>query len=891
MVCLMAVFWIGQASAENGQCKVPLFLQQNGAKANVLFILDSSGSMTSVIYHDDYDGTVTYSGRFKSTTVYGVSSARYYTPQDFNWSWESSPSAYLVPSEKGQDSRYMGNYLNWIFYNATDVQRASLPAITRIEVAKAVMSSIISDNTSLRFGIMKLRGDDGGEVVSPVGAEESVLLNDLESIVADGWTPLAESMVDALYYFQTSGLGAPIQYDCQENFIVLLTDGYPTQDLDVPAFIGDYDGDGKDPGTCESIGAEEPNSSKCSDYLDDVVAYLNDIDLRPDLQDIQNVVTYTIGFGVDMLLLQEAAFNGEGLYFTADNAIELRSAFTQIFGDIEAQLSSGSSVSVISSEHSSNNRLFRATFMPGAWWGFLEAHHLPYQENAYPIWEAGAVLSNRDPSTRIIFTSIDGQMVDFNQYNLDLLLPYLNTASADTAGDIIEYIRGTDIDGYRERAGRILGDIIGSSPTVVGAPSEFRLYLNYADFKANYSDREEVLYVGANDGMLHCFRASDGYELWAYIPQSNLGKLRKLMAPDYCHDYFMDASPKISDVYVDGQWKTALLCGQGEGGDRYLAMDITNPSYPYLMWEVSLPMINESPTSLSVARIQSLNKFVAFVGSGPDRSNGEAHLVALDMSDGSILWSDLLSVSADINKTTAPVVVDIDYDDYDDLLYVSDLAGHFWRVDLRENTWSKSMLFQTDQPIQSKPVLTVDEQSNVLAYFGTGQYLAPDDVFDTSQQTFYCIIDNHSENCVSRYDLVDQTSTISEISDNARGWFIDLVQTPGERMIRPDALAAGVVYFTTFAPTAALCASGGRSYLYTVDFLDGSAPDTEEGVEDDTTENRVEEFHEGIGSDPIVDFANEQIIIQFSDTKLMPIDAKIAFQRLIVRSWRPLYDQ
>src|SRR5207247_9874058 len=56
-----------------------------------------------------------------------------------------------------------------------------------------------------------------------------------------------------------------------------------------------------------------------------------------------------------------------------------------------------------------------------------------------------------------------------------------------------------------------LGDIVDSTPTVVGSPKE-RFDVIYGDttystFITQYKTRRQVAYVGANDGMLHAFNA------------------------------------------------------------------------------------------------------------------------------------------------------------------------------------------------------------------------------------------------------------------------------------------------------------------------------------------------------------------------------------------------
>jgi type IV pilus assembly protein PilY1 len=352
----------------------------------------------------------------------------------------------------------------------------------------------------------------------------------------------------------------------------------------------------------------------------------------------------------------------------------------------------------------------------------------------------------------------------------------------------------------------------------------------------------------------------------------------------------VDATPKVVDAYVGGYWRTILLCGQGEGGDGLFAIDVTYPDSPYLMWDVALPAFGETWSKPEIARLAGYTDPVVFLGSGPDETNGESYLVALDLATGAQLDAELLSTSLEMNMATTPVVLDMDFDGYDDLLYVSDLAGHVWRFEFAGAGWTKSLLFETDQPIQASPIVTVDEFGRTMVYFGTGKYVDQTDINDVTQQTFYCVVDDHSGTTVNRWDLVDQTSTISKLSDTNRGWLIDLVEAPGERVTKPDALIAGVVYFTTFQPNAELCGSGGHSWLYAVDFRDGTAMDDQDGNENDTTEGRVVDLGAGIGSEPVFDFANEQIIIQLNDTRISVQDVQMDIRRLIVRSWLERWD-
>lgn len=894
-ILIAATFWTTSIHAQ-GSCETPLFLQENGVDVNVLFIFDSSGSMNDAIYHDAYHPQTTYPGPFGATTKYNASAPGQYTPYDFNTAWTDTLSAYLVNSDLGRSGGYYGNYLNWVYFTATPQQRAEIPVVTRIQVAKASVNGIVQSAANMRFGVMRFNGDTGGSLVSPLGTDHAAIATNVNAIAGDGWTPLAETLVDAYYYLRDDDNA--IAYGCQRTFIIVVTDGFPTQDLNVPAWIGDYDNDGKEPGTCASIGALEPNSSNCSDYLDDVALYLFSNDIRDDYDGVQNAVTYTIGFSIDSGFLVEAAVNGGGLYFNANNSVQLNASLASVFNDIKARISSGSAVAVVSSENAEDNTLFRTKFMPARWTGHLEAFALPYQENDSPLWDAGVALYDRSPESRNIFTRINGSEMTFDVTSVSELASWLDVGidlngdgyaddyDYDLAGDIIDFVRGTEIPGYRDRGGWKLGDIVSSAPVVVGGPRGFHQYGSYLSFREANESRERTVYVGANDGMLHCFRASDGEELWAFIPESCLPKLKHLLNTSYCHEYYVDSTPRVFDTYINGNWRTVLYCGLGAGGDSYFAIDITDPYAPYVMWERSMPQFGRSWSEPEIARVQGFAEPLMIFGSGPDAVTGLAHLVALDAATGDVVWSDQLSSSLEMNMATAPVIVDMDFDSFDDLLYVSDLAGNVWRFDLTSGLFSKSLLFSTDQPIQASPILTVNELGQVMLYFGTGRYINDSDIDDATGQTFYCVIDNHTETSVGRYDLIDQTNSIQTLTPNYRGWYIDLVQASGERITNPDALVAGVVYFSSFQPNAEICGSGGHSWLYSVDFRDGSAIDSEDGSENDVTEGRVADLGVGIGSEPVFDFANEQIIVQLNDTRIEVRDVEMDIKQMIVRSWR-----
>ena len=279
-----------------------------------------------------------------------------------------------------------------------------------------------------------------------------------------------------------------------------------------------------------------------------------------------------------------------------------------------------------------------------------------------PVWEAGRILSEipdkavaaqrgyaLPSSGRYIFTWVDinnngavdpGEMIPFDKahkknFEAYLDLPQLSDSDYISAENLIKWIRGEDVSGFRSRRINFhgkgiktwrLGDIVYSTPTAAGSPPE-ALDLIYGDpsyrkFYSHNKDRRLVVYAGANDGMLHAFNGGFwdeqkqeykktlgsktafelGQELWAFIPFDLLPHLQALPQTDYDpghgkHVAFVDQKPKIMDVrFSDGSWHTILVCGMRMGGGEtpvngdilksaFFALDITDPEKPpILLW-------------------------------------------------------------------------------------------------------------------------------------------------------------------------------------------------------------------------------------------------------------------------------------------------------------------
>jgi Tfp pilus tip-associated adhesin PilY1 len=188
---------------------------------------------------------------------------------------------------------------------------------------------------------------------------------------------------------------------------------------------------------------------------------------------------------------------------------------------------------------------------------------------------AGLARAPKDPNVRNIYTFIPdgsggGSVVAFNLANAATLQPHLGGAPPAT---LIPFVRSLPI-----------GAVIGSTPALMDPPSldpppddDYGRTDAVGTFAGDHKDRRGIIFFGANDGMIHAVDARTGFEVWAFIPYNLLPKLRTLYdgQPVGTFDYFVDSSPKIAEVKLNGNWRSMLIIGQGPGGTFYQAFDVT----------------------------------------------------------------------------------------------------------------------------------------------------------------------------------------------------------------------------------------------------------------------------------------------------------------------------
>jgi hypothetical protein len=404
-------------------------------------------------------------------------------------------------------------------------------------------------------------------------------------------------------------------------------------------------------------------------------------------------------------------------------------------------------------------------------------------------WDAGELLDARAAGTRTIYTAVPGvsglNRTDFTTGNEPTLGPILQDVNNDNAG-LIDFVRGEDR--YWK-----LGDINHSQLIVVGPPggTPGLMGAGYDTFLTSNQNRQKVIYVGANTGMIHCFDTLTGEEIWGFIPYNLLPKLKNMWAVDaatgeryFSRDVYVDGSPVSGDVYIDAdgngsrEWRTVLICGQGPGYgssiagglNYYFALDITDPYNPQPLWEFTDVTMGETWSIPTVGKIvnDGNDSFVAFVGSGYDNDAGSTvgnYFYAVDIETGTSFWSyetfeeDTSGSFPNIQNTIpgSPSSIDVDQSGFTDRVYFADLDGRVYRLDssveyeLRgggNNTWDREVevIYEdsNNYPIITKPeswVSLTAAASIPRVFFGTG---GDDGAPGDTTYSFVVLLDSNS---------------------------------------------------------------------------------------------------------------------------------------------------
>ncbi len=491
--------------------------------------------------------------------------------------------------------------------------------------------------------------------------------------------------------------------------------------------------------------------------------------------------------------LRHAAYNGRGDFKTANDPQELADTLTAMFEEIGIGEGAASSVAFNTHTIQSDSVVYRAFFNTQNDTGDLVAQRintdgtLNTDNSGNPIfeWSAASQLDGKtgaSSDSRVIITYDDngfsstGKAFRWGGVNnitvgQQALLNSPVPANVSNVGDErLNYLRGHSIDEglsfddgeFRPRpvnSGK-LGDFVHSTPVYVGKPPYFGRNSStfpgsfpdnvadlYNTFKSDNANRQGVVYVGGNDGMLHAFNADTGEEIFAYVPNLVFGNLSELTKPSYSHRFYVDLTPSVNDIFMTKKgessksWNSVLIGGLGHGGKGYYALNITDPSsfnsesnaVANVMWEFtedddgsgdddddddggagnsdlgftySEPLIAMSNAEYG----DNEKKWVAIFGNGYNSTSadGDAAIYILFIEAGQDgVWtagSDYIKISTGYGKaessdgTTPNGIgavrgIDVDNDGTVDRLYAGDLQGNLYRIDISSSSpsdWDNS---------------------------------------------------------------------------------------------------------------------------------------------------------------------------------------------------------
>lgn len=726
--------------------------------------------------------------------------------------------------------------------NPADPDSTPIPNHTRMEDAIAAGTGLLDDISGVKFGISRYNYESGPQgAYIDLGCKsgnrhKADVKNKLATYRGGGSTPLAEALYEitryfrgmSSYYRERVSYTSPIEYRCQKSFTIAISDGFPTYDSDIPKNDPDDladtssalpDWDGLHP---ETTASQYPNFPQYSDgyantsgregatlYLDDIAKFGWDIDMRKTGNDAdgksfnelafrkQRMHTYTVGLATDNQMLQDAADYGHGDYQSAATREQLVAALKSALNDIIAKSGTASAAAASTGSVQSGSRLYQARYNSANWSGGILAYDIETDRTSRnygeiikspgradgAAWDAGELIPHWD--SRTIFSNAGAAGRTFRW---DKFTPAEKTSFFNDQQSMIHYLRGRntsgpgiDVSGYRKRTVN-LGDVVSSSPIYIGGPSskypDTLESASYSAFVAANKSRTPMVYVGANDGMLHGFDAQTGVEKLAFIPSAVLPNLKHLANLDYnnAHRYYVDGTPTITDAYVNGAWKTILIGGLNGGGQSIYALDITDPSkfsesdanaQSVFMWEFTDADLGYTYSRPRVIKLADGQWYVAF-GSGYNSTeddgtksaDGVGYVYLLNIADGSLkkklstgkgLADDPATdaAGAPLNRPNGiPNITPVDFEgDYiTDYIYTGDLFGNVWKFDVSSSaasSWDLDYrLFQACganscrgdnvQPITTAVIVGPIKQGattgpEAMVYVGTGKYLESTD--------------------------------------------------------------------------------------------------------------------------------------------------------------------
>ncbi|MEY4978337.1 MAG: hypothetical protein RLZZ352_607 [Pseudomonadota bacterium] len=625
--------------------------------------------------------------------------------------------------------------------------------------------------------------------------------------------------------------------------------------------------------------------------------------------------------------LWHAAVNGRGVYYSATDPASLSAGISSALNNINQLEGALASVALTNPNFAAgDNGVFEVSFKVGDWTGDLIKRLLTVSDgnvnlSETPEWSALSLLNARvatlGHADRAIYTfnsTADNKLKAFSWSALNteerayFTGPHANSGNTVTGGirqfcsgssiclssadkaaaegeALVNFLRGdrsnedtlTDNSKFFRRRTGILGDIIGSEAVFVGKSTWKYADKGHSAFASSTSTRTKMIYVGANDGMLHAFNATTGAEVWAYVPKIVMPNIHKLASKNYNSStpverlYSVDGTPTYGDICAGScnttpNWKTILVGGLNAGGRGYYALDITDPANPKALWEFTDSNMGYSFGNPIITKLKD-GTWVVIVASGYNNispGDGQGRLFILDASTGELIRS----ISTGVGTTSAPsglskISAWANFPDVNNMtqrVYGGDLEGNVWRFDINgdipvaasprvydaQRLASLKDGFLNPQPVTSRPELgTVDGKP--VIFIGTGKLLEISDLTSNAGQSIYAIRDSlldtdygNPRSTDSRFvaqtisvttcpagnyfctegEDIRTTTTRSVDMKTDNGWYADF-PIAGERVNTDPKLVMGTLDVRTNRPLSGSCSPAGESFANYFDYRSG----------------------------------------------------------------------
>lgn len=435
---------------------------------------------------------------------------------------------------------------------------------------------------------------------------------------------------------------SPMEFECQSNFLVLLSDGSPSRRVAV--------NDGLLPGDLLDTTCAGSGNAECGREL---VSFLRNVDQSSTLDDSQTITTHTIGFNfAGDQFLQDLATEGGGDFFEADTAAQLAAVFEEIVADaLESNTTFVAPAVTINSFNPLTNRdeLYFALFRPSnepRWKGNLKRYRLAggelldvngnsavdsstgfFASNSKSFWTPGSTVDGPDvaiggaasvlgTNRRVFYT--DGGSVKLmadneNDFLVDPTILGLDpTATSGTVQNILDWAQGTDLndedeDGATDDARLAMGAPLHALPVLVSyGPAT----PGGEDFDGDGETTDEddlTVFLTTNEGYIHMFDARTGQEYASIIPEemlpnlpiyfNNVGNFHP-QGTDGAITLWIEDNDSDGKIEPEQDDHVYLYVTMRRGGDQIYAFDVTNRLNPTLLWKIvggTNPLVTPTP--------------------------------------------------------------------------------------------------------------------------------------------------------------------------------------------------------------------------------------------------------------------------------------------------------